>query len=146
KKLPMNTAHNTYEFCLTDQQWQLIEPLLPKRVYGTKPKHHPRDILNAILYILTTGCAWRHLPKHFPPYTTVSYHFHRWKRLGVWEQIYAHLREAVRLAHGKDPQPSTLIIDSQTVRSTPKGGSINPVQRRGTTRQRRSSGVSSLWR
>jgi hypothetical protein len=125
----MNTTRKPYPTDLTDQEGQLIEPRLPKRVYGTKPKHHPRQILNALFYPLATSCP--HAPPRLPPYTPVSYHFHHVSARCLAADLGA-------AAWGGSPgsrqraDPSTLIVDSQTVRGASKGGSSNPVKQRGT--------------
>ena len=112
-----------YPTDLTDGQWQWIEPLLPSaRHYGRHRKHEMREIIDAIFYVLRSGCAWRMLPHDFPPWQTVYYYFRRWTREGVFGGINEALRKEVRAKAGRDEQPRAGILDSQSVKTTEKGG------------------------
>jgi putative transposase len=110
-----------YSSDLTDRQWQLIRQLLPPRSrLGRRPIDR-RQIINAILYVVRTGCQWRLLPKDFPNWNTVYGIFWQWRNEGIWQRIHDRLREKVRKAAGKKSTPSAAIIDSQSIR-TAEGG------------------------
>jgi transposase len=114
-----------YPSDLTDVQWALIEPLLPAPRRGGRPEKHPRRaIVDAILYVVRTGCSWRQMPADLPPWQTVYWYFVRWEQQHVTEQILDQLRRRVRAVHGRAEQPSAGIIDSQSVKdadTVPKG-------------------------
>ena len=108
-----------YTSDLTHAEWQLIDYCFPKpSKKGRRRKHPFRELLNAIFYLVRTGCQWRNLPKDFAPWRTVYHYFRLWKRNGLWNQIHTHLREHLRLVEGRKRQPSAGIIDSQSVKST----------------------------
>ena len=107
-----------YPSDLTDEQWEIIEPILPLiKEPGRIPKHPFRDIVDAILYLDRSGCSWRQLPVDFPPWQTVYAWFKRWKARGVTERILDELREQIRLAEGRNAEPSAGVIDSQSVKA-----------------------------
>ena len=113
-----------YPSDLSDLEWAIVEPLLPPPVPAGAPrKVNFREILNAIFYVLSTGCAWSALPHDFPhPEGTVRDYFHQWRRSGRWQQIHDALRSQVRKAAGKEAEPSAGSIDSQTVKATRTSG------------------------
>lgn len=126
-----------YATDLTDAEWQVLEPLIPRaKKMGRREEYSKRDIINGIRYLLRTGCAWRLLPRDFPPWPTVYHYFRRWTRDGTWEYVHTELRARVRQRAGRKAQPSAAIIDSQSVKTTEKGG------RAATTRARRSTAGS----
>ena len=121
----MNTRTARYDTDLTDKQWQVIEPLLPHAdpQHGGRPRLWSlRDILNAIFYLEKTGCQWRLLPKDFPHWGLVWQYFRRWRDDGTLGNIRLTLNQRRRQAHGKSPLPSVVIADSQSVKTTGKGG------------------------
>jgi putative transposase len=113
----------TYSSDLTDAEWALLEPFIPSAKPGGRPRTTDiREVLNAIFYILRGGCAWRLLPHEFPPRQTVYDYFRAWRKAGIWEQMHTTLRERVREQAGRKAEPSASIIDSQSVKTTERGG------------------------
>src|SRR5262249_4568798 len=111
-------ARKPYPSDLQNEAWALVEPLLPPPLPAGAPRTTDlREVLNAIFYVLTSGCAWSALPHDFPPEGTVRDYFHRWRRNGPWEKIHDALRRGRRAA-GKEPEPSAGSIDSQSVKAT----------------------------
>ncbi|MFD2232892.1 IS5 family transposase [Phaeospirillum tilakii] len=112
-----------YSSDLTDEEWALVLPHLPAPERRGRPrKVSLREVLNAILYLVESGCQWRMLPKDFPPMTTVQGYFYRWRDSGVWASINQYLVMAAREAMGRDAQPTAGVIDSQSVKTTESGG------------------------
>jgi len=112
-----------YPSDLTDSQWKLLEPLLPEEKEGGRPRSVPqREIVNAILYVIRTGCQWRALPHDFPIWSTVFHYFSTYKRSGLWKSINDELREQARKAAGREAQPTAAVMDSQSAKTVEKGG------------------------
>jgi putative transposase len=113
----------SYPSDLTDAEWARLEPLLPAAKPGGRPRKWPmRTILDALFYLLRAGCAWRMLPRCFPPWSTVHHYARQWRLDGTWERIHTALREEERVRQGRTPQPTAAIIDSQSVKTTSVGG------------------------
>src|SRR5918999_511654 len=133
-----------YPTDLSDLEWALIYHLVPAAKPGGRPKKYPkREILDAIFYILRGGCAWRLMPHDLPPWQIVYQYFWRWRRDGTWQRMHDLLRGDVRVAAGKRRHPSAGIIDSQSVKTTEKGGSGASMP---TNKSKGVSGISSSTR
>ncbi len=119
-------SHKTtgYPSDLTEEQWAIIGPLVmkPRQGPGRPVTLDLRLVVNAILYVLRTGCQWAYLPREYPNFNSVYYHFRKWSWDGTWEQLNTVLREQVREAADRKAQPSLVIIDSQSVKTTEVGG------------------------
>ncbi len=112
-----------YPTDLTDKQWELIAPLIPPAKPGGCPrKVDMREIVDAILYIVRGGAAWRLMPHDFPPWTTVWTYYWNWRRDGTWKSVHDQVRTKVRKAAGKDESPSAAVIDTQTVKAAENAG------------------------
>lgn len=112
-----------YPSDLTDPEWKIIEPLVPHVKLGGRPNEHARrEIVNAIFYVLRSGCQWPMLPHDLPPWKTVYTYFRNWRMDGTWFEIHEHLRKKVRRAQGRHREASAAILDSQSVKTTEKGG------------------------
>jgi putative transposase len=112
-----------YPTDLSDAEWTYIELHMPAPKQHGRPRiHSPREILDAIFYVLRSGCQWRLLPHDFPRWPTVYYYFRRWRIDGTWERINRAIRERLRVRLKRNPQPSAGIVDSQSVKSTGVGG------------------------
>ena len=130
-------ARIAYPSDLTDAQWRLIVKRIPPAKPGGRYRSvNIREVVNGILYLVRTGCSWRQLPHDFPPWGTVHWYYRCFRRDGTWKKIHDALRDKVRVSDGRKKSPSAAIVDSQTVKTTEKGG------RMGMTRARRSTVAS----
>ena len=113
-----------YATDLSDEQWALLSPLIVLPTGGAPRTTDLREVLHAIFYQLRSGCQWRLLPHDFPPEGTVRRYFRYFKQTKQWERINDHLRRAVRVHAGRDPEPSLGIIDSQSVKGSRNSGEV----------------------
>jgi transposase len=132
-----------YASDLTDAEWALISSLIPPaRRGGRKRSVDVREVLNAIFYVLSTGCQWKALPKDLPPKSTAHFYLMLWNWDGALERIHDALFVATRQAAGREASPTAAIIDSQSAKAAQKGALR--LTRRGSTRARRSPAASAI--
>ena len=132
-----------YPSDLTDEEWAMVKPLIPPAKHGGRRRTVVvREVVNGVMYVLSTGCQWRYMPKDLPPKSTVHDYLTRWNYDGTIERIHHALYVLCREAAGRQASPTACVIDSQSVKSAEKGGpaSIRPVM----MRERRSKGRSAI--
>jgi transposase len=150
--LPMWTNENRarydrsklrYPSDLSDEEWALVAPLIPPpKPGGNKRTRDMREVVNGLMYVLSTGCQWRAIPKDLPPRSTVYDYFDLWDHDGTVQRLHHALYVQCREQAGREASPTAAIIDSQSVKGAEKGGP--PSTRRATTRARRSGGRSGM--
>jgi putative transposase len=132
--MSMSARRLPYATDLTDEEWQILEPLLPPAKAGGRPRKYPmRKVMNGIQYVLRAGCAWRLMPHALPHGQTAYQTFRARRQDGTWRRIRDQLRDAVHTRMGRHPQPSAAIIDAQTVKTTDKGDRMVMTGRRSST-------------
>jgi len=121
----LNTINRKkYPSDVNDEEWEIIKEFMPPKYNdGVERKYEYREIINGIFYVLRTGCSWRSIPHDLPPWQSVYGYFRKWRISGLWERMNKELRERLREKLGRDKEPSKIIIDSQSVKTTEKGGS-----------------------
>jgi transposase len=133
-----------YPSDLTDEEWKLLEPLIPPRKPGgDKRTVNVREVVNGLMYVLSTGCQWRAIPKDLPPKSTVYDYFDLWTYDGTLDRIHHALYQQCREQYQREASPTAAIIDSQSVKSAEKGGLASI--RRATMRARRSRARSGTF-
>lgn len=130
-------SRRRYPTDLNDAQWAQLYPLLPQK---RTPEAKMREYINGILYMARAGCSWQMLPHDFPPFETVKTYFYKLKRDGTWLRVNDLLRVEVREQVEREPEPSLLIADSQSVKTTEKGGRVASMVAR---RSRDANAISS---
>ena len=116
-------ARTPYPSDLSDAQWQLIEPHVPPERWGGRTRSvDVREVLNGILYLVRSGCAWRSIPHDLPNWSTCRHYYDRFRGDGTWELLNWKLRDAVRARAGRPLQPSAAVVDAQAVKCAGKGG------------------------
>jgi putative transposase len=137
----MTPARRRYDTDLSDAEWALLAPLLPPEKPGGRHRENDlREVINGIRYVLRTGAARRHVPHDFPHWNLCYYWFRHWRQDGSWQHWQDLLRERVRQQLGRHPQPSAAILDSQSVKTTEKGG-----PNAATTARRKSVDASAIF-
>lgn len=114
-----------YASDLKDAEWDLLKPHIPEAKKGGRPRTaEMRAVLDAIFYVLKSGCQWEMLPHDFPPKGTVYHYYNTWRKSGLWQQLNAALRGELRQELGREESPSAAIVDSQSVKTTEKGAFV----------------------
>jgi putative transposase len=129
----------SYPSDLSDKEWEILSAYFPAYNGFCRPRIHSiRSIINGIRYVLRSGCQWRMLPKDYPPWKTVYDYYRTWRLDGTWDRVHDALRATVREQAGKNAIPTVAIIDSRSVKTAQKGGSV------AITQAKRSKGESSI--
>jgi len=138
----MTPVRRRYDTDLSDAEWVLLAPLLPPEQPGGRHRENDlREVINGIRYVLRTSAAWRHIPHDLPHWNLCYHWFRRWRDDGSWQRWHDLLRERVRQQLGRNRQPSAAILDSQSVKTTEKGG-LNAAM---TGRRKSADASATSW-
>jgi putative transposase len=138
----MPVQRPAYATDLSDEEWQLLAPLLPPEKPGGRPRKYPmREVINGLQYVRRGGWTWRLMPHDLPQWQTAYQYLRAWRQDGPWWRLHAQLRAHVRTAMGRPPPPAAAISDAQTVKTTEKGGPTARTARRNSTA---ASAIASL--
>ena len=113
-----------YPSDIADDDWEQVKESFAPYGTGRRRQYEIRAVVNAIRYVLRTGCQWRLLPKDFPHYKAVLYHYYKWRDSGFWEELQERLHKKLRVQEGREERPSLAILDSQSVKTVQKGGRV----------------------
>ena len=131
-----------YPSDLNDEEWAILEPHIPRAKPGGRPRSTDmREVMNAIFYVLRSGCGWEMLPHDFPPYQTVYDYFNKWRKTGEWERLNQSFREECRQQSGRETTPSAGSMDSQSVKTTEKGANVALM----VAKRLKAASAISLW-
>ena len=140
-RVQLNRSRLRYPSDLTDEEWALVRPQIPRaKRGGNKRSVDERAVMNGLMYVLSTGCQWRAIPKDLPPRSTVNHYFCRWQDDGTLDRLHHALYVLCREQADREASPTAAIIDSQSVKSAEKGGAASI--RRASMAARRSRGRS----
>jgi transposase len=139
-----NRDHLRYPSDLTDKEWEEIEPMIPPAKHGGRRRSvDTREVMNGIMYVLSTGCQWRYAPKDFPSKSTLHRYFDLWNYDGTLERIHHGLYIKCREKMGREASPTACVIDSQSVKSAEKGG--RRLTRTAMMREKRSKARKGIF-
>jgi transposase len=134
-----------YPSDLTDEEWALVKPEIPRaKRGGNKRTVDVREVVNGLMYVLSTGCQWRAIPKDLPPRSTVNHYFCRWQHEGTLDRLHHTLYVRCREQAGRQASPTAAIIDSQSVKSAEKGG-VGPIRRALIAARRSKARNGTSW-
>ena len=134
-----------YPSDLTDQEWALVKPEIPRaKRGGNKRSVDEREVINGLMYVLSTGCQWRAIPKDLPPRSTVNHYFCRWRHDGTLERLHHARYVRCREQAARQTSPTAAIIDSQSVKSAEKGG-VGPIRRASMAARRSKARSGTSW-
>lgn len=119
-----------YRSDISDKEWEILKQYLPEIAEGANRKYEIREIVNGIYYVLRTGCAWEYIPHDLPHWKTCYEYFRKWSEQGIWKIAMDEIRKRLRKEIGKEEEPTAVVLDSQAIKTTEKGGSVDMMEGR----------------